>query len=70
MLGTQLKVYMFCKVYRRNSHPYPAFDMAFKNRKCVLACLTVFGRVDQSLFPRKDLVSIPYVVVCTLELMF
>ena len=31
----------------------------------VLASLITFGRVDQSLFPRKDIVSIPYVVVCT-----
>ena len=31
----------------------------------VLACLTIFGKVDQSLFARKDIVSIPYVVVCT-----
>ena len=26
----------------------------------VLACLIIFGKVDQSLFPRKDIVSIPY----------
>ena len=31
----------------------------------MLACLIIFGKVDQSLFPRKDIVSIPYVVVCT-----
>ena len=31
----------------------------------VLACLIIFGKVDQSLFPRKVIVSIPYVVVCT-----
>ena len=28
----------------------------------VLTCLIIFGKVDQSLFPRKDIVSIPYVV--------
>ena len=31
----------------------------------MLACLIIFGKVEQSLFPRKDVVSIPYVVVCT-----
>ena len=31
----------------------------------VLACLIIFGKVDQSLFTRKVIVSIPYVVVCT-----
>ena len=31
----------------------------------VLACLTLFGKVYQSLLPRKDIVSIPYVAVCT-----
>ena len=31
----------------------------------VLACLIIFGKVDQSLFPRKDIFSIPYVAVCT-----
>ena len=31
----------------------------------MLACLIIFGIVDRSLFPRKDIVSIPYVVVCT-----
>ena len=39
--------------------------MAFENGKC--ACLIIFGKVDQRLFPWKDIVSIPYVVVCTLE---
>ena len=31
----------------------------------MLACLNIFGKVDQSLFPREDIASVPYVVVCT-----
>ena len=31
----------------------------------VLACLIIFSKVDQSLFARKDIVSILYVVACT-----
>ena len=38
--------------------------MAVANRKCSYL-FVIFGKVGQSLFPRKDIVSIPYVVVCT-----
>ena len=31
----------------------------------VLACLTIFGKVDQSLFPRKDIVS--YSLCCCIQ---
>ena len=37
----------------------------FLKIESVLACFTAFGKVDQSLFPRKDIVSIPKAVVCT-----
>ena len=37
--------------------------MAFENRKCTW--LIIFGKVDQSLLPRKDVVSTPDVAVCT-----
>ena len=37
----------------------------FLKIESVVACLNIFGKVDQSLFPRKDIVSIPYVFVCT-----
>ena len=30
----------------------------------MLACLIIFGNVDQSLFPRKDIAPIPFVGVC------
>ena len=30
-----------------------------------LACLIIFDKVHQSLFPRKDIVSVPNDVVCT-----
>ena len=42
----------------------PIFNISVLDVGSVLACLTIFGKVDQSLFPRKDVVSIPHVVVC------
>ena len=71
MLGTQpvVCVYIYIYIYILQSlqlqfSPFQHLIWLLKIES-VLACLIMFGKVDQSLFPRKDIVSIPYAVVCT-----
>ena len=61
MLGTQPVVYVLQSLQWQLS-PFPDL-IWFLKIGSVLTCLTTFGNVDQSLFPRKDIVSITYVVV-------
>ena len=59
MLGAQPVVYI--QSLQLQFSPFQHLIWLLKIES-VLACLIIFGKVDQSLFPRKDIVSILYVV--------
>ena len=63
IFGTQSVEYIFCSLQLK----FSLFQHLIWLLKIesVLACFIIFGKVDQSLFLRKDIVSIPYVVICT-----
>ena len=64
MSDTQPAVYMFCIITCSCSFsPFQRLIMFLKIGS-VFACFIAFGKVDQNLFPRKDIVAIPKVVVC------